>query len=371
MKFVPVNQPLLEGNEKKYLNECIDSGWISSEGHFVSLFEKQFAERHGRKHGIAVSSGTAALQVAVDLLDLKNGDEVIVPTFTIISCVNAILQANATPVLIDCEPDTFNITIEGVEKAISSNTKAIILVHIYGLPIDADPILEIAHKKGIIVIEDCAEVIGLNYKSRPCGSLGQMSIFSFYSNKHVTTGEGGMILTDDDIIAKRSRSSRNLCFQEDKRFYHKRTGWNFRMTNLQAAVGVAQLERLDSFIAIKRKMGELYSKILHSCPMLQIPVESTSYANNIYWAYGIVLTDECKYNADQLIQLLKEQNIGSRPFFYPMHQQPVFNEMNLFLNDSHPNAERIADRGFYLPCGMALKEPEIEYVAKCLLDIVN
>ena len=194
MKFVPVNQPLLEGNEKKYLNECIDSGWISSEGSYVALFEEQFAKRHSRKHGIAVSSGTAALQISVDLLDLKEGDEVIVPTFTIISCVNAILQAKATPVLVDCQSDTFNTSAKDIEKAITSKTKAIMLVHIYGLPVDADPIIEIAKKNGIAIIEDCAEVIGLNYKNRPCGSLGEMSTFSFYSNKHITTGEGGMIL---------------------------------------------------------------------------------------------------------------------------------------------------------------------------------
>ena len=371
MKFVPVNQPLLEGNEKKYLNECIDSGWISSEGSFVALFEEQFAKRHSRKHGIAVSSGTAALQISVDLLDLKEGDEVIVPTFTIISCVNAILQTKATPVLVDCQSDTFNTSPKDIEKAITSQTKAIMLVHIYGLPVDSDPIIEIAKNNGIVIIEDCAEVIGLDYKERPCGSLGEMSTFSFYSNKHITTGEGGMILTDNDGFAEKAKSARNLCFQEDKRFYHDRTGWNFRMTNMQAAVGLAQLEQLDKFITIKRNMGRLYNKFLNGSKMFQIPIASTDYAENIYWAYGIVLSEECKYDAEEVIEFLKERKVGSRPFFHPMHLQPVFNDLKLFLGEAHPNSEKIARRGLYLPSGLALTRVQIDYVSNVLLEILE
>ena len=371
MNFVPVNQPLLNGNEKKYLNECIDSCWISSEGEFVALFEKQFAERHSRKYGIAVSSGTAALQISVDLLDLREGDEVIVPTFTIISCVNAILQSRATPVLVDCQIDTFNTSVKEIQKAITSKTKAIMLVHIYGLPVDADPIIEIAKKNNIVVIEDSAEVIGLDYKDRPCGSLGEMSTFSFYSNKHITTGEGGMILTDDDCFAERAKSARNLCFQQDKRFYHDRTGWNFRMTNMQAALGLAQLEQLDKFVTIKRKMGKLYDKFLSGSKMFQTPIASTDYAENIYWAYGIVLSERSKYNAYEVIQILKERNIGSRPFFYPMHQQPVFNNQKLFTDEVHPNSEKIAEMGLYLPSGLALNESQIEYVSEVLIEILS
>ena len=296
MKFIPVNEPLLDGNEKRYLNECIDTGWISSEGPFVNEFEDKFARYHGRKHGIAVTNGTAGLQCAVDALELEQGDEVIIPSFTIICCVNAVLQANATPVLVDCDQFTFNSTPQQIENAITKKTKAIMLVHIYGLPVDIDPILELAKEKRIKVVEDAAEVIGQTYKGKPCGSFGDISTFSFYANKHITTGEGGMILTDDDQLADTCRSLRNLCFQETKRFYHDRIGWNFRMTNIQAAVGLAQLERLDKFKDIKRTTGRKYTKLLENCTGLQLPIGKTTYAQNIYWVYALVLSEETSEN---------------------------------------------------------------------------
>lgn len=371
MKFIPVNQPLLNGNERLYLNECLDSGWISSEGPFVDEFEKEFAKRHGRKHGIAVSNGTAALQCAIDSLDLKPGDEVIVPTFTIISCVTAIIQAKAIPVLVDCDANTFNSTPEQILSAITSKTKAIMLVHIYGLPVDADPIIEIAKKKDIFIVEDAAEVIGLEYKNRNCGGLGDVSTFSFYANKHITTGEGGMILTDDDKIAKNCRSSRNLCFQKDIRFVHERIGWNFRMTNLQAAIGLAQLEQLDDFVKLKRKLGKKYTELLNSCSNLQLPIPETVFAQNVYWVYGVVLSDDFKYNASKIITKLRNKNIGSRPFFYPMHLQPVFRKMGFFKNEVHPNSERLSKQGFYLPCGLGTKESDVSRVAKVLCQTLN
>ena len=241
MKSIPVNIPKFDGNEAKYLSEAIESGWISSEGPFVKKFEQQFAERHGRKHAIAVSSGTAALQCAVNALDLSPDDEVIIPSFTIISCVTPVIECGATPVLVDCDPKTFNSSPEQIIAAITSKTRAIMLVHIYGLPVDVDPVIVIARERGIRIIEDAAEAIGLDYKNKPCGSLGDISTFSFYPNKHVTTGEGGMILTDDDRIAELCNELRNLCLKESRRFYNDRIGWNFRMTNIQAAIGLAQL----------------------------------------------------------------------------------------------------------------------------------
>ena len=371
MKFIPVNQPLLNGNEKRYLNECIDSGWISSEGPFVKEFESKFAKRHGRKHGIAVANGTAALKCAADALELKQGDEVIVPSFTIICCVTAILEAGATPILVDCDPITFNSSPEQIVGAITARTKAIMLVHIYGLPVDADPILKIANDKGIKVIEDVAEVIGLNYKERPCGSLGQISTFSFYPNKHITTGEGGMILTDCDIIADKCRSSRNLCFQKKRRFYHEQIGWNYRMTNLQAAIGLAQLERLDEFIEKKRRIGELYSNFLKDFQNIQIPLSKTNYARNIYWVYGIVLLDKKADNALSMIKKFESVKIETRPFFYPMHLQPVFQKMGMFKNKSLPNSERLANQGLYLPSGVGIKKEEIETVARYLKQFLK
>jgi perosamine synthetase len=259
---IPVNEPLLNGNEKKYLNQCIDTGWISSEGPFVEQLEQKFAARVGRKYGIAVSNGSVALDAAVAALEIGKGDEVILPTFTIISCAAAIVRAGAIPVVVDCDRNTWNMDVSQIEAKITSRTKAIMVVHIYGLPVDMEPVLALADKYGLYVIEDAAEVHGQTYKGIPCGSFGNISTFSFYPNKHITTGEGGMLLTDDEQLAQRCRSLRNLCFQPQKRFVHEELGWNMRMSNLQAAIGVAQLERLDEFIARKRRMGQVYTELL-------------------------------------------------------------------------------------------------------------
>jgi perosamine synthetase len=242
--FIPVNVPLLDGNEKKYLLECIETGWISSEGPFITEFEQKFAARMGRKHGIAVCNGTAAIDASIEALDIGPGDEVIMPAFTIISCISQIVRNGGKPVLVDSDITTWNMDVNQIEAKITSKTKAIMIVHIFGLPVDVDPVLEIAKRHGLKIIEDAAEMHGQTYKGRPCGSFGDVSTFSFYPNKHITTGEGGMILTDDDKLAETCRSLRNLCFQPHQRFVHERLGWNLRMTNMQAAVGLAQLERL-------------------------------------------------------------------------------------------------------------------------------
>jgi perosamine synthetase len=371
MNSIPVNVPKFNGNEAKYLKEAIESGWISSEGPFVHQFEQQCAKRHGRKHAIAVSSGTAALKCAVDALDLSPEDEVIIPSFTIISCVTAVLESGATPILVDCDPKTFNSSPEQIISAITPRTKAIMLVHIYGLPVDADPILQIAKERGIKVIEDAAETIGLDYKNRPCGSLGDVSTFSFYPNKHITTGEGGMVLTDDDQIAERCLGSRNLCFNKSRRFRHNRIGWNFRMTNIQAAIGLAQLENLDQTISRKHWIGKQYNELLENCPCVQLPLPETDYAKNIYWVYPLVLQNCSSMNATEAMAKLEAFKIGTRPFFYPMHKQPVFNKMGLFNNQSLKNSEQLAEKGFYIPAGVGISEEEIQKVANSLIEILS
>lgn len=368
--MIPVNQPLLDGNEKKYLAECIDSGWISSEGPFVQEFEKRFAARVGRKHAIAVSNGTAALDIAVEALGIGAGDEVIVPTFTIISCVGQIVRAGARPVLVDSDPITWNMDLTQLEAKITSRTKAIMAVHIYGLPVDMDPLLEIAGRHGIPVIEDAAQMHGQTYRGRACGSLGAISTFSFYPNKHVTTGEGGMVVTDDDEIAETARSLRNLCFEPGKRFVHERIGWNYRLTNMQAAIGLAQLERLDQFIERKRKMGALYQNLLGSLSGLQLPCASTDYAENVYWVFGLVIEDTVDFDATRAMELLAAEGVGTRPFFCPMHMQPVFRRRDWFVRDSYPVAERLYRRGFYVPSGLALTDDQIHAVAKAVRKIV-
>lgn len=369
--MIPVNEPLLDGNEKKYLNECIDSGWISSEGPFVREFEERFAARVGRSHGIAVCNGTAALEAAVIALDIRPGDEVIMPTFTIISCAAPIVRAGATPVLIDSEPTTWNMDVSRIEERITPRTRAIMVVHTYGLPVDMAPVLALAEKHGLKVIEDAAEAHGLTYRGRPCGSFGDLSTFSFYPNKHVTTGEGGMIVTDDARLAERCRSLRNLCFQAGKRFVHEELGFNFRMTNLQAALGLAQLERLEHFTALKRRMGEHYTALLKGLKGVQLPLPATDYADNIYWVYGLVLVDDVPFDAEEAMRHLGEQNIGTRPFFWPMHEQPVFRRTGLFDRESHPVAERLARRGFYLPSGLALTDAQMEVVSSSVREILT
>ncbi len=368
---IPVNQPLLDGNEKKYLNECIDTGWISSEGPFIQQFEEEFAARVGRKYGIAVCNGSAALEVAVAALEIGAGDEVILPTFTIISCAAAIARSGAVPVLIDCDLFTWNMQVEQLEAKITPRTKAIMVVHIYGLPVDMEPVLELAKKYNLAIIEDAAEMHGQTYRGKPCGSFGEISTFSFYPNKHLTTGEGGMLVTDSRAIAERCRSLRNLCFQPQKRFVHEELGWNFRMTNLQAALGKAQLERLDEFCDRKRKMGRRYTEILADIPGLQLPVEKTDYAENIYWVYGIILKDEIPFDAAEAMNRLSQHKIGTRPFFWPMHEQPVFQKMGLFRGESHPISERIARRGFYIPSGLGLTQEQIERVAEVLKEVMR
>lgn len=367
--FIPVNEPLLDGNEKKYLAECIDTGWISSEGPFVERFEKLFAERVGRRHGIAVANGSVALDAAVVALDIGPGDEVIMPAFTIISCAAAIVRTGATPVLVDSDPQTWNMDVSQIESRITPRTKAIMVVHIYGLPVDMAPLLMIADKHKLAIIEDAAEMHGQTYRGRACGSFGELSVFSFYPNKHITTGEGGMIVTDDDQLAERCRRLRNLCFQPGRRFVHEELGWNFRFTNLQAAVGLAQLERLDEFVSKKRAMGALYTRLLQQESRFQLPLPRTEYADNIYWVYGIVLDESCGFDAEEAMRRLRERNIGTRPFFWPMHEQPVLLNGGLFAGERYPVAERMARRGFYLPSGMALSREQVEKAANAALKI--
>ena len=367
---VPVNEPLLDGNEEKYLVECIRTGWISSEGPFVGRFEEQFAARVGRKHGVAVANGSVALEAAVAALGIGPGDEVILPTSTIISCASAIVRAGATPVLVDCDPRTWNMDPGLVEARITPRTRAIMVVHIFGLPVDMDPLLALSRKHGLKVIEDAAEVIGQTYRGRPCGSFGDISTFSFYPNKHVTTGEGGMLVTDDPALAARCRSLRNLCFKPEQRFVHDELGWNFRLSNLQAALGVAQLERLERSVATKRRMGARYTGLLSGTRGIQLPVASMPYADNIYWVYGLVLDDAVPFDAKEAMARLGKLGIGTRPFFWPMHEQPVFRRMGLFGGESHPAAERIARRGFYIPSGMALTDAQMQRTAQAVKEIL-
>lgn len=365
--FIPVNEPLLNGNEKEYLCECIDSGWISSEGPFVEKFENGMAAYVGRKYGIAVSSGTAALETAVQALKLPKGSEVIVPDFTIISCAQAIVKAGLIPVVVDCKEDTWNMDVEQIEDKITSKTSAIMAVHIYGITVDMDTVLTLAKKYGLKVIEDAAQVHGQTYKGKRCGGFGDVSIFSFYPNKLITSGEGGMVLTDDEGLAERCRRIRNLCFLPERRFVHEELGSNFRMTNMQAAIGYAQLEKIDETIIRKRKIGRFYRQHLQKAAgILKQPLANTEYCDNIYWVYGMVLEDT-EMDAKQAMEILKRNGIGTRPFFYPIHKQPVFLKMGLFERETCPVSEKISEKGFYIPSGLGITEEKMQRVVQVIL----
>ncbi len=371
MRKIFVNEPVLDGNERKYLNECIDTNWISFEGPFVKKFEQGMAELTGRKYAVAVSNGSVALDTAVLALKIGEGDEVIMPTFTIMSCAAPLVRVGAKPMLVDSDPYTWNMKVEDIESKITSKTKAIMVVHLYGLPVDMDPVLELAKKYNLYIIEDAAEMHGQTYKGRPCGSFGDISTFSFYPNKHITCGEGGMVLTNDEALAGRCASIRNLFFSPKKRYIHEELGYNFRMTNLQAAIGVAQLEKVDRTVAKKRHIGALYTKLLKDVDGLQLPVEKTDYADNIYWVYGIVLDDKIPVDADEFMKRLGAEGIGCRGFFWGMHEQPVFKEMKLFEGESYPVAENLARRGLYIPSGVNLNDDDQEYVVEKIKLILN
>lgn len=368
--MIPVNVPLLAGNEKKYLNECIDTGWISSEGPFVKKFENNMASYIGRKYSTACSNGSAAIDIAVRALELKAGDEVIMPTFTIISCAQSLVNHGVIPVLIDSDYRTFNINVEEIESKITSKTKAIMIVHIFGLTTDIDPLIAIAKKHNLKIIEDAAEVIGQNYKGQKCGSFGDISTFSFYSNKHITTGEGGMVLTDDKNLDDRAKSLRNLCFTND-RFVHEEIGFNYRLTNMQAALGVAQLEQIEDIIIKKRWIGNIYNELLKDLDMINLPLSKTNYCENIYWVYAITLKDNCVKTVKQVMNELNELEIGTRPFFFPMHKQPIFKKKGLFLDEMLPNSEKLYQKGFYIPSGLALTEDQLKEVSSALHKVLN
>jgi perosamine synthetase len=365
--MISVCEPQISEKEKQYVMECLDTGWISSAGHFITDFEQAWAKYCGMKYGVAVCNGTVALEAAVACMDLEPGDEIIMPSFTIISCAMAVVAAGGIPVLVDCEPDTWTMRVDQIEAKITPRTRGIMPVHIYGHPVDMDPILELAKKYGLMIIEDAAEAHGAEYKGKKCGSFGDMACFSFYANKIVTTGEGGMVLTNDAELAAKLKDYRNLCFKPDQRFLHDKLGKNYRMTNIQAAIGLAQVEKIEETVNKKRWLAGEYQKRLVNIPGLQLPVEK-EWAKNVYWMYGIVLPDNHPLEATDLARALKEKGIETRPFFLGMHEQPVFHAMKLYLDDKYPISESLARKGLYLPSGPKLTIADIDTICFSLIS---
>ena len=372
-KFIPVNVPRIFKDEKSNVKDCLDTGWISSEGSYVKKFESKFGKYNKRRYAIAVSSGTAALEIAIKSLNLKKGDEVIIPTFSIISTALCVIKFGLKPVLVDSNLSTWNMDVDEVIKKITTRTKAIIVTHIYGFPVDMSKILKIARKKRIRIVEDAAEMIGQTYYNKKCGSFGDISTFSFYANKHVTTGEGGMILTNEKKLYEKCKSLRNLCFGEGiNRFDHDDIGWNYRMTNLQAAVGCGQLKNISWIIKRKREIGKRYISLLKKSKKIYIQPYKKKYSKNIFWVYGVLLKKGIGISRDEVVKKLMSRNIQTRNFFFPMHRQTIFKKTKLFLkNTRFNNADFLSKNGFYLPSGLGIRNSEINYVGKTLLEVLE
>ncbi len=365
--MIPVCEPTLEGNEEKYVQDCIESGWISSAGKYIDQFEKEFSKFCQTKHGVACSNGTTALHLALEVAGIGKGDEVIIPTFTMIATANAVIYSGAKPVLVDAEKETWNINCGKIKEKITEKTKAIIPMHTYGHPVDMDPLMELAERHNLLVIEDAAEAHGAEYKGRRAGSLGHMGCFSFYANKIITTGEGGMIVTDNDEFAERARLLRNHAFSEP-RFRHEELGFNYRMTNIQAAIGVAQMEYADTLVQRRIKNANLYNSLLKDIPGITLPPEK-AWAKNVYWMYGILIEAGFRVTAAQLREKLKKNGIDTRSFFLPMHQQPLYaknDERFPNTNGRFPIAEELWEKGLYLPSSSHLTEQQIKRIAETL-----
>jgi len=369
-EWIPVSEPLIGERELELVQDCLRRGWISSAGEYVEAFEKAWARYCGRDYGIAVSSGTAALQVALGCLDLQPGDEVILPDFTMFACAVAVVSWGARPVLVDADPETWCLDVTKVEEKITPRTRAIMAGHIYGHPVDLDPLFDLAYRYHLRIIEDAAEAHGAEYKHRRCGSFGDISCFSFYANKIITTGEGGMVLTDSLAMAERARLLRNLYFGTRERFLHEDIGFNFRLTNLQAAIGLAQLEIMEERLAKKRWLAMAYQERLKDIPGLQLPVEKP-WAKNVYWMYGIVLRPETGYNARHFGQLLAEEGIETRPFFVGLHRQPALIKRGLVTQEPFPVTDYLSSQGLYLPSGLTLTESKIDRVCEAIRKILQ
>ncbi|HEX9668248.1 MAG TPA: DegT/DnrJ/EryC1/StrS family aminotransferase [Thermoanaerobaculia bacterium] len=372
MSRIPVFAPRLGAEEVEAALACLRSGAISgSGGREIERFEAEWAGYCGRRFGVAVVNGSAALDLALDVLDLPAGSEVILPTFTIVSCLTAVLRAGAMPVLVDSDPATGCMDVAQVERRITARTGAILAVHIYGHPVDMDPLLALAARHGLVIVEDAAEAHGAEYLAghggeegawRRCGGFGELSTFSFYANKPITTGEGGMVLTDDEALVARLRSRRNLGFGRGRRFLHEELGWNFRLSNLLAAIGRAQVAKIAEVVRRKRELAAEYARRLEGIEVLELPRER-AWARSIYWMYAVVVRDEAPCDAAELAARLDRAGIETRPFFLGMHEQPALHGRGLFVGERYPVAERLARRGLYLPSGLDLTAAELDRVA--------
>jgi len=368
-RFVPVCEPVLDGREREYVLDCLDGNWVSSLGRYIPMFEEQFSTFCGASHGVACSSGTGAVHLALESLGIGPGDEVIIPAFTLIVSANVVALTGATPVLVDVEADTWCIDHARIEEKITPRTKAIMVVHMYGHPADMGTIMAIAKRHGLYVIEDCAQAHGSEVRGRRVGAIGNVGAFSFYGNKTITTGEGGMVVTNDPAIAERAALLRNQAFDEP-RFVHRAVGFNYRMTNIQAAIGVAQCERLNQKVARKIAIADTYRELLADCAEVQLPV-CRQWAKNTYWMFGLLIKPSFGRSAADVREMLGERGIDTRAFFVPMHRQPVYQGGDPRwpdLRGEYPVSDMLGETGLYLPSGTSLTRETQEHVVGQLLD---
>ncbi|MFQ5443310.1 MAG: DegT/DnrJ/EryC1/StrS family aminotransferase [Nitrospinales bacterium] len=358
-KIIPVCEPLLRGNEEKYVSQCIQSNWISSAGQYIVGFESAFAKVCGARYAVSTTSGTTALHLTLVTLNIGAGDEVIIPTFTMIATANTVRYTGAKPILVDSESRTWNIDVDKIEEKITDKTRAIMPIHTYGHPCDMDKIMALAKKYDLFVVEDAAEAHGAMYKGKMAGSIGDAACFSFYANKILTTGEGGMIVTNKEELYKKAANIRDHAFSNERHFWHKYMGFNYRMTNLQAAVGLAQVERFDELVACRIKNAERYNERLQDVEGLTLPPQ-TDGIKNVYWMYSLTVEDSFGISRDELRIRLAKRGIETRTFFIPIHLQPIYFEEN--KGDAFPVAEELCRKGLYLPSSSGLTEKEIEFI---------
>jgi perosamine synthetase len=369
-EYIPVNIPLITEEDVEYVSKAMRETWVSGEGKYVAEFENSFAQLCNREFGIAVANGTVALDLVIEALELNPGDEVILPSFTIVSCKNQILRRGAIPIFVDALPDTWNMDVTQVEALITPKTRAIMAVHIYGLPVDMDPLLEIASRHGLPVIEDAAESHGLMYKEKIAGSMGLVSTFSFYANKNITTGEGGMIVTDDSAFAEKIRQLKNLSFIPERRFLHNDLGWNGRLSSIQCALGSSQTKRLNEIVDKRVRLGEIYQNAFADIPNILLPKNSTPYSRNNYWVFGIVLQKSFGLTAKEIMDILDIQGVGTRPFFFPLHKQPLLEKFN-HRKFSLPVSENLGEFGFYIPNGLGMVDSQVETVIGRVREVLT
>ena len=371
-KFIPVNEPKILKKDILSINKILKDGWISSEGNNVKLFEKKFSKFIGHKYGITVSNGTAALEVAIQSLNLPKNSEVIIPNFTIFSNAIACLKNNLKIKPVDCDKFDWNMNIESILKNITSKTKLIIATHIYNYPIQIEKLIKICKQKKIILMEDAAENFGQVYKNKMCGSFGDISTYSFYANKQITTGEGGMITTNSKYLYEKACNLRNLSFGKVDRFNHEDLSSNNRMSNIQATLGLSQLKRIKTIVKRRHLIGEEYYKYLSVNRNIYIPIPKKNNVKNIYWVVGILIVNtKLNFNAKYVMNKLKKRNIGTRPFFWPMHRQKVLKKMSFYNSKKFPNSDYLSKYGLYLPSSLTLTKKKIKYISNCVNEITN